>query len=580
MNLRHSFRERVGALALVMVVVLLLVGVDNHRPRAYASAEVTPECWTLDKFTFAGASSREVEATQRTSIYEIHDDDSVNPNHLLTGLPFLDTLTWSGSADVQWLVLEGNFESYRIDTANHSVTFYNVQDTVHIVYRTQNFIQRTPDQIRFCVNGVNSEAWATQVKVLYPAKYQIQSVQPPGYNNPATGELNWNLGIINSFQIDTIFSGLGPDRPQLDLPVDYKDRATGSSVNFGAAFKTRITSKFDHRYPNYHKDEKFLPANGVELDDLKNVNCTFGYNCYDGHNAYDIDDRCPKASPCDDASAVFAAADGTVIVASTGWENQSGCRITIDHGNGWRTFYGHLRDSKNDHKCDGILVSSGEVSRNTKIGIIGGTGSGGGGDGNTHLHFGVYHNGVAVDPSGWEPNPAQNPDPWAGHASGAESYPMWLYSTRTTQSVSPLTGGQLVSPTHEVVVDVPAGYYPTPLVFNLSYESVAGDNGTLIPTGHSFSLTASDNSGSFVHQLSQSLMMSVSFDADDVEDVKPETLAFYRYDDEAYQWVSLPTEVDWNQGVATAMTDHLSIFAFSGRSEVAPIFLPVTFNNP
>ena len=565
---------------LLVVVMTLLAAVNSRQPTALASVQTLPECWTPDKVSITGASTLATSAVQRTSTYEIHDDDSVNPNHTLTGLPHYDTLTWEGSADVQWLVLEGNFSRYEIDSAQHKVTFFDIEDTLHIVYRTQNFVRRSPDQIRFCVNGVNNQAWATQVNVHYPANYQIQSVLPPGYTNPAAGRLSWNLGVVNTFQVDTTFAGLGPERPQLDLPVDYAGRAAGSSVNFAAAFSTRITSKFDHRSPNYNKDQKFLPANGVELDDKENVQCTYGYNCYDGHNAYDIDDRCPTSSPCDDARAVYAAAGGTIVADRTGWDNASGCYITIDHGNQWRTFYGHLRDSKRDHTCDGILIRSGPVNRTDKIGIIGGTGSGGGGDSNTHLHFGVYHDGKVVDPSGWEPNPAVYADPWAEHVSGAESFPMWLYSTRTTQSLAPSTGGQIQSPTHEIIVDVPAGYYNVPLVFNLSYESVAGENGPLVPTGHAFSLTASDSLGAFVHELNEPVAMRVNFDAADVEDVRSDELAFYRYDEVAERWVQLPTEVNWNEGFAVAMTDHLSIFALSGPRKVAPVFLPVALVIP
>lgn len=74
--------------------------------------------------------------------------------------------------------------------------------------------------------------------------------------------------------------------------------------------------------------------------------------------------------------------------------------------------------------------------------------------------------------------------------------------------------------------------------------------------------------------------MRVNFDAADVQEVRPDTLAFYRYDEAADQWMQLPTSVDWNQGMATANTDHLSIFTFSGVRKVAPVFLPIALQIP
>ena len=84
-------------------------------------------------------------------------------------------------------------------------------------------------------------------------------------------------------------------------------------------------------------------------------------------------------------SAVGAAGTGTVTQA--GWNGGYGNSVTIDHGNGLETFYAHLSE---------ILVSVGDlVSQLQTIGLVGSTGNSTG----PHLHFGVYKDGVAVDPS-------------------------------------------------------------------------------------------------------------------------------------------------------------------------------------
>lgn len=90
-------------------------------------------------------------------------------------------------------------------------------------------------------------------------------------------------------------------------------------------------------------------------------------------------------------SAVIAPNNGKVIWA--GWQNNNnhnegyGQYIKIDHGNGLISLYGHLNQ---------ILVSVGQyVSTQTQIGLVGSTGNSTG----PHLHFGIYNNGVAVNPT-------------------------------------------------------------------------------------------------------------------------------------------------------------------------------------
>lgn len=107
--------------------------------------QTAPECWNLEEQTSFTGEVRvdQPEIEQRLSIYEIHDDDTVNPNHLLTGLPYYSTLTWGGSTDVEWLVLEGNFSSYSIDPVAHSVTFYDLRDWVHVVDPDEQLLHPT-----------------------------------------------------------------------------------------------------------------------------------------------------------------------------------------------------------------------------------------------------------------------------------------------------------------------------------------------------------------------------------------------------------------------------------------------------
>lgn len=83
---------------------------------------------------------------------------------------------------------------------------------------------------------------------------------------------------------------------------------------------------------------------------------------------------------------VLAADSGTVVTA--GWPDNSGYgnRVVIDHGNGYRTLYGHL--SK-------VNVAVGQtVKRGNVVGLEGSTGRSTG----PHLHFEIRRGGTLLNP--------------------------------------------------------------------------------------------------------------------------------------------------------------------------------------
>jgi murein DD-endopeptidase MepM/ murein hydrolase activator NlpD len=86
----------------------------------------------------------------------------------------------------------------------------------------------------------------------------------------------------------------------------------------------------------------------------------------------------------DHGSPVYATADGTVVTASR--EGAYGNLVTIDHGYGLETRYGHL--SKYDVK------SGAKVKRGQVIGRVGATGRATG----PHLHYEVRVNGRLLNP--------------------------------------------------------------------------------------------------------------------------------------------------------------------------------------
>ncbi len=80
------------------------------------------------------------------------------------------------------------------------------------------------------------------------------------------------------------------------------------------------------------------------------------------------------------------AADGGTVVYSGCLTWGYGCHVIVDHGNGFRTLYGHLSR---------IYVNTGQgIGRGIPLGKMGSTGRSTG----PHLHFEVVRNGVKLNP--------------------------------------------------------------------------------------------------------------------------------------------------------------------------------------
>jgi LysM repeat protein len=94
----------------------------------------------------------------------------------------------------------------------------------------------------------------------------------------------------------------------------------------------------------------------------------------------------PGADIANRATPDILAADSGTVTAS-GWDNAGyGNRVIIDHGNGYKTLYGHMQKL--------YVVAGQTVSRGSAIGKMGSTGRSSG----PHLHFEIYKGGVRINP--------------------------------------------------------------------------------------------------------------------------------------------------------------------------------------
>lgn len=379
-----------------------------------------------------------------------------------------------------------------------------------------------------------------------------------------------------SHHMQLVIDEHGKIYPLLDLPIDYNERPTGASYGFYSAFNSRITAVFDHRFPRYGDGNAVItPYTGLTYSNPHGSDeCSPNpMGCYDEHDAYDFDDLCPTYAPCLERSAVYPAADGEINEDETGWDRALGCKITIDHGNGWQTVYAHLDGPGENEECPGLLIDSGAVSRFDKLARIGCSGSGCR-DNATHLHFVVRDKGVAVDPSGWHLDPQIIPDPWANDAGGQISLPMWQHEIGTRTRLLQGYGGSLASEDHQLTVNIPPGFHNEPLTFGLSNSPVNTEDRELVFSGLGFSLTAVNDRGEMIDELATAFSVRVKIDSVAIHGIRPSTLSVYSWDGDSKSWSAVPTSVDFSQLVVTAEMKRLSAFALMGEP-LAKSFVPV-----
>lgn len=200
-----------------------------------------------------------------------------------------------------------------------------------------------------------------------------------GINSPSKVFHGFGVNLI-----DGLVGGMeGPDLMGFTNSMIEKLKSAFANANFS------IPAAIEFLGSGAKEILKSMGIGGASLSDLlfptdsRTITSEFGGRESPGgigstwHEGIDI--GAPEGAP------VRAAGAGTVTTA--GWGGGYGNLVEIDHGGGLSTLYAHM---------SAILTSVGETVREGQnIGLVGSTGNSTG----AHLHFGVYENGSAIDPS-------------------------------------------------------------------------------------------------------------------------------------------------------------------------------------
>lgn len=196
-------------------------------------------------------------------------------------------------------------------------------------------------------------------------------------------KLGSNLGLnTNSTESDTAKSGyVGGSKGQMTgtaalTAIAAQNKSIRTLINDTKSSVSDLLGAMEGRSGTLAAFPNKWPVNNTA------ISSNYGYRMdpissgSEWHEGIDI--------PADFGSPVYASGAGTVEFAA--WNGGYGRYVRIDHGNGYKTAYGHM---------SGLATSSGQqVAKGQIIGFVGSSGYSTG----PHVHFEVISEGQTIDP--------------------------------------------------------------------------------------------------------------------------------------------------------------------------------------
>lgn len=354
----------------------------------------------------------------------------------------------------------------------------------------------------------------------------------------------------------------------------FKFLETPFTVNNNRTNLDYISSYFDHNLPllgyNYHKE----PTN-----ELKTTTSFLGETAtepgmyYSSHSGIDY--------ALNYGTEIKAAADGKAYYY---YCKDCGNTIKIDHLNGYQSTYMHLQKNNLVTATQPTVVLKGET-----IGKVGMTGNTSG----PHLHFEVnkdvnndnnFNNDFPmgrVDPYGWL-NVFMN-DPWLNYSwqdtlgihTGTQSKYLWQNDIGEVSKI--ISPKNLLLPINigNKTIDIKSISAPLPLNIiarpgTLPILSNVQKNLEYIKNT-ALSVQIVDTLGSVMHKFQGKIKFTFDLSQIPLDNVDPNTLSAYYYDDVLNKWVLQTSIWDSMQKKLTTETNHLTNFAvFANKQDIQP----------
>lgn len=210
-------------------------------------------------------------------------------------------------------------------------------------------------------------------EIAYDITTEYDESQPSSYENVKTeGENGEEEVTVRTVYVD----GVQTDAYETDSEVIKE--AVDEVVVKGSDSSSEGTSSSSTSSSSSYGSGSFI----WPVPYTHNITSEFGMRWGRLHGGIDIADGGVYGQP------IVAADSGTVILAGNQGDGY-GNYVIIDHGNGYKTLYGHMSSVA---AYTGQQVSQGEV-----IGYVGSTGNSTG----PHLHFEIRVNDVQTDPLGY-----------------------------------------------------------------------------------------------------------------------------------------------------------------------------------
>jgi len=184
-----------------------------------------------------------------------------------------------------------------------------------------------------------------------------------------------DYGIGGSVFENTNYSSSNELRKLLDR-IDRSIEDINLKVNLEKNSFTEVQTTFDNNQKFYESMPALVPAEGI-LGDKFGMRFHPILKINRMHNGIDIMNEV--------GTKIYAPGKGTVCFV--GWRTGLGQTVEIDHGFGYITVYGHLKAP--------LVKERQSVERGDLVALMGSTGELTTG---SHLHYEIWHNGIALDP--------------------------------------------------------------------------------------------------------------------------------------------------------------------------------------